>query len=49
MMRKGRSADAPIGGPGPISLETKYLHLRQAVPLGHRIDGLAGLLAGRLG
>ena len=24
---------------GPTSLETKYLHLRQAVPMGHRIDG----------
>jgi hypothetical protein len=22
-----------------VSLETKYLHLRQPVPLGHRIDG----------
>jgi hypothetical protein len=23
----------------PMSLETKYLHLPQAVPMGHRIDG----------
>jgi len=33
----------------PISLETKYLHLRQVVPMGHRIDWLARLLAGRVG
>ena len=23
----------------PPAIETKFLHLRQAVPLGHRIDG----------
>lgn len=23
----------------PMSLETKYLHLQQPVPMGHRIDG----------
>ena len=27
------------GQPETISLETKYLHLRQPVPLGHRLDG----------
>ena len=24
---------------GPMSLETKYLHLQQPVSMGHRIDG----------
>jgi hypothetical protein len=40
-MRKVTSADARVSGgqPDPISLEAKYLHLRQPVPLGHRIDG----------
>ena len=40
-MRTVASANGPAGG-GPlneISLETKYLHLRQPVPLGHRMDG----------
>ena len=40
-MRKVTSSDGRVSGsqPDPISLETKYLHLRQPVPLGHRIDG----------
>jgi hypothetical protein len=40
-MRKVTSVAAPLSSvrPDPVSLETKYLHLRQAVPLGHRIDG----------
>jgi cytosine/adenosine deaminase-related metal-dependent hydrolase len=33
----------------PMSLGTKYLHLGQVVPMGHRIDWLARLLAGRVG
>ena len=40
-MRKVTTADARVSGgqPDPVLLETKYLHLRQPVPLGHRIDG----------
>jgi hypothetical protein len=39
--RKVTTADARVSGgqPDPVLLETKYLHLRQPVPLGHRIDG----------
>ena len=36
VMRTVASADVRTGG---VSLETKYLHLRQPVPLGHRMDG----------
>jgi len=44
VIRKVTSADARVSGgpPDPISLETKYLHLRQPVPQGHRIDGWLG-------
>lgn len=39
------SPTIPLTTPGrramnsPMSLETKYLHLQQPVPMGHRIDG----------
>jgi hypothetical protein len=41
VMRKVASVDAPRSTiqPDPVSLETKYLHLRQPVPLGHHIGG----------
>jgi hypothetical protein len=35
-MPTGASTDVRTGG---VSLETKYLHLRKLVPLGHHIDG----------
>jgi hypothetical protein len=34
-----RCGEGGPAGPGVRQVETKYLHLRQAVPLGHRIDG----------
>jgi len=46
MKTVGRAGGGP---PETISLETKYLHLRQPVPLGQSHGRLAGLLAGRLG
>src|ERR1019366_5847019 len=40
-MRRVASAGGRAGGErcDPVSLETKYLHLRQPVALGHRMDG----------
>jgi|HubBroStandDraft_1064217.scaffolds.fasta_scaffold1060617_1 hypothetical protein len=41
MMQMVASGGGRPGGEGrdPVSLETKYVHLRQPVRLGHRMDG----------